>query len=58
MKKKNYETPSVETVIVKTDVQLLAGSVITPGHDNEQPGSRLFDSDDETLNAFDGLLFQ
>lgn len=44
MIKKTYLSPSTYTVYIPVSTPLMAGSVITPGSDNEEPGAReLFD---------------
>lgn len=47
MTAKTYKTPLIEIFEISTGMTLLAGSVITPGANNEEPGSREFDFDDE-----------
>ena len=39
MKKKMYETPRMDVFFVHDTMPLLAGSVMTPGGDNEPPGA-------------------
>ena len=42
MKKKAYITPSTIIVYIPVSTPLMAGSVITPGQENEPPGARMF----------------
>ena len=42
MKKKMYESPRMDVVFIHDTTPLLAGSVMTPGQDNEDPGAREF----------------
>ena len=39
MKKKMYESPWMDIVFIRAATPLLAGSVMNPGADNEEPGA-------------------
>ena len=42
MKKKMYESPRMDVVFIHDTTPLLAGSVMTPGEENEPPGAPEF----------------
>ena len=45
MKKKMYESPCMDVVFIHDTMPLLAGSVMTPGADNEVPGAPVFEEE-------------
>ena len=55
MKKKMYESPWMDIVLIRAATPLLAGSVMTPGQDNEEPGAPGFDLDE--FDEMQKLLF-
>ena len=43
MERKAYKPLQMSVVFIHTATPLLAGSVMSPGQDNEPPGARFFD---------------
>ena len=57
MKKKMYESLRMDVVFIHDTTPLLAGSVMTPGGDNEPPGAPEFNGNSEDFEEMKRLLF-